>query len=472
MSARLLFLLSVIVALPTISNCGTVEPQQAKIKLNPQQKFQIITGWEATAQSGEHHSPAFGNYKEKLFADAVNDLGINRLRLEIKSGVENPFDYFAQWQTKQITESQFNSKRHEVINDNNDPFDINPKGFQFSEIDSTIEKVVLPIKKLLAQRGEALYLNLNFVDFGKDRGDSNIRHNNNPEEYAELMLAAYRHIQSKYGFVPDAIEVILEPDNGTGWSGTDIGKAIVATANRLLANGFKPAFIVPSTTNAANAPVFIDEIAQVPNAIQYVTEFSYHRYCCASDEVLQRIADRAKKYGKQTAMLEWIGADYDTLHQDLKLALNSSWEQYTLAGPLSWGADDGSRYFLVDDKNTNNPIITVGSRTKFLRQYFRYIRAGAQRIGAETTNTNFDPLAFINTNGNYVLVVKANVPGTVSVQGLVAGKYGISYTTEKQTDVSLPDVTIDAGQELNASIPSVGVLSVYTKKIDPIKKNK
>lgn len=447
--------------LSIIINCGAFTPQQADIKLNLQQKFQTITGWEATAQAGEFYSAAFENYKEKLFDEAVNDLGINRLRIEVKSGNENPVDYFQQLKTGQITEEQFNDKRYEAINDNDDPFVINPKGFQFSQLDSTIEQVVLPIKRLLAQRGETLYLNLNFVDFGKNRGDSNIRHDANPEEYAEFILASYQHLQNKYGFVPDAIEVILEPDTNTDWTATDIGLAIVATAKRLQAHKFKPAFIAPSTTNAANTPIFIDEIAKVPDAMQYIAEFSYHRYSGASEEVLREITNRATKYGKNTAMLEWIGADYNALHEDLKIGNNSAWQQFTLAFPNE--PDNGAQYYQLNTTNTKNPIITIGSRTKFLRQYFRYIRTGAQRIGAESTNANLDPLAFINANGKYVLVVKSKVSGTVSVQGLPAGIYGISYTTSNQSDVTVQDVVILTGETLSANIPSLGVLTIYAK---------
>lgn len=444
-----------------VIDCGEATPQQVFIKIDPQQKFQIMTGWEATAQTGEHHSKAFDKYKEKLFDDAVNDLGINRLRLEIKSGVENPIDYFSQWQKGQITEQDYNAKRHEVINDNNDPNNINAKGFQFSEIDSTIEKVVLPIRKLLNERGETLYLNLNFVDFGKDRGNSDIRHSNNPEEYAELMLAAFQHLDTKYGLVPNAIEVILEPDNNTGWSGTDIGNAITATAKRMQANNFKPTFIVPSTTNAANAPIYIDEIAKVPNALNSISEFSYHRYCCASEEVLKRIADRGEKYGKQTAMLEWIGADYETLHQDLKIGQNSSWEQFTLAFPNE--PDNGAQYYRIDDSDSNKPILTLGTRTKFLRQYFRYIRSGSQRIGAESSNSNFDPLAFINSDGKYVAVIKADVPGTIKIKGLPFGNYGVSFTTSKETDVKSSDISFKQGEVLTTNIPAAGVITIFAK---------
>ena len=464
MSARKsLFLSIALTGLLIVAGCGEAAPQQASITINAQQKFQIMTGWEATAQAGESYSAAFSNYKEKLYDEAVNDLGINRLRLELRSGAENPKDFFTDFAAKRISEDDWRAHFYEIINDNDDPFAANLNGFHFSELDSTIEKVVLPIKKRLAERGESLYLNLNYIDFSDWRGNSNISHKTDPEEYAEFITVVYLHLQKKYGFVPDAVEVILEPDNKTGWTGTDIGKVIVATAKRLQASNFKPAFIVPGTTNAANAPVYIDEIAQVAGAMQFVTEFSYHRYCCASEEILQRIADRAAKYGKQTSMLEWIGADYKTLHEDLKIGRNSAWQQYTLA--FNNQPDNGAQYYIVDDNDAKNPTVSIGSRTKFLRQYFRYIRAGAQRIGAETSNANFDGLAFINRGGNYAVVVKADAPGTIAVRNLPAGIYGINYTTAKQSDVNAPDVKLKAGEDLTAGIPSAGVLTVYTKNV-------
>jgi Glycosyl hydrolase family 30 beta sandwich domain len=172
------------------------------------------------------------------------------------------------------------------------------------------------------------------------------------------------------------------------------------------------------------------------------------------------------KYGKQTAMLEWIGADYKALHEDLKLGRNASWQQYTLA--VHNQPDNGAQYFLLNDEEPNASTLTMGSRTEFLRQYFRQIRSGAQRIGAETTNANFDPLAFVNTDGKYVLVVKATAPGTVSVQNLPAGTFGISYTTLSHSDVSIPDVMVKADEALNATIPSAGVLTVYAKSFSPV----
>ncbi len=448
-------------ALLTAFGCGEAVPQQASIKINRERKFQTIIGWEATAQAGESYSKAFENYKEKLFDAAVNDLGINRLRLEVRSGAENPHDFFSDFAAGKINEEEWRSRYYEIINDNDDPLVINPKGFNFSELDSTIENIVLPIRKRLAARGESLFVNLNYIDFAERRDASDTTHYQNSEEYAEFMLAAFQHMKSKYGFAPDAIEVILEPDNTTGWTATHIGQVIVAAAKRLEANGFKATFIVPATTNAANAPIYIDEIARVPEAMRYISEFAYHRYCCASPEVLQRIVERADKYGKQTAMLEWIGADHNTLHEDLKIGRNSAWQQYTLA--FNNQPDNGAQYFLIDDTDVKKPIVKLGSRSKFLSQYFRYIRSGARRVGAETSNKNFDPLAFLNSNGKSVVVIKTDAPGTIAVENLPAGKYGIVYTTAKETAVAAPDALIAADGILSAKIPAAGILTIYAK---------
>lgn len=441
--------------------CGDSVPQNYLITIDSQKTFQTITGWEATAQAGEAHSPAFNKYRDNLFELAVNDLGINRLRVELRCGAENPKDYFSAYRARDIDEQQWREHYYELINDNEDPFDANADGFSFSELDSTIENVVLPMKKKLEARGESLFINLNYIDFKDWRGRSNLRHYDNPEEYAEFILAAYLHLQSKYSIVPDAVEVILEPDTGTGWTGTHIGNAIVSTASRLTANNFKPAFIVPSTTNAANAAKVIDEIASVPGAMQFVTEFSYHRYRGVSDSSLREIRERAAKHGKKTAMLEWIGADFETVHEDIKVVQNSAWQQYTLAFPNE--PDNGAQYFLVDDRDQTMPAVNLGKRTKFLRQYFRYIRANAKRVGAESSSTDMDPLAFINVNGKYVLVVKASVPGKISVLGLAAGNYGISYTTPVDSNVSQPDVSVSVQGSLEASIPGPGILTIYAK---------
>lgn len=433
------------------------EPQTL-ISLDPNTSYQAITGWEATASVGQLDFPSeFLSWTSQIINASVNDLGINRLRMAIRSGAENPRDYFSPYATGQAPRSSWKPHWYTPINDNSDPFSINWDGFQFSELDLTVENVVLPIKQELEANGESLYLNLNYVDFDS----SSFEHYSNPEEYAELMLATFIHMRDKYGFVPDAIEIILEPDNSAGWSGRQIGEVLVATAERLEDEGFAvPDFIAPSTKSMKEAQSYFDDMIEVDGVLDHLTEIAYHRYSGVSDRNLQAIADRAVKYNLNTSMLEKIKSDYEDLHKDLKVGRNSAWQQYSLAFP---GKDNAAHYYRIDLSDQGNPKVKMGQRTGFLRQYFKFIRSGAVRIEAATTNDDFDPLAFINESGAYVVAVKANRGEDFTIQGLPAGTYGISYTTPQSYAVDLDDVSV-TDSTLTTSIPSEGVITIYGKQ--------
>ena len=449
---------------------------QTLISLNPMVKYQTMIGWEATAQAGQIGCdtsdfiqgnpvmcPAFKNIRNVLFDALVNDLGVNRLRIELYPGIENPTDYFLQHLSGQISEYDWvHVYGEQIINDNNDPNAINFAGFHFSFLDHQIDTVVLPIKQRLEARGEMLFFNACYVDFNQNNSD--YHHYNYPQEYAEFVLATYQHMQSKYGFVPNSWEIELEPDN-TNFDGTKMGQAIQATAALLEAHGFTPRFVVPSTTNMDNALPYFNAIKSVigeASVSRYVMELSYHRYAGGSS--LKSIGDTALSYGIGGAMLEWIGASYTELHADITSGNNSSWAQYTIANPYYWASDDGGgAYYLVDDSNPDAPTLIMGSRTEFLRQYFKFVRRGAVRIDATSDNYGYNPLAFINTDNKFVVIVKADKEGDIGIQGLPVGFYGIKYTTNSQYDFDLPDQYIQNGQNLYTSIPEHGVITIYGK---------
>ena len=441
--------------------CASMFPQRTVITIDPKVTYQTILGWEAMDQAGQFEiKNLFPKYKDALLDSVVNDLGINRVRMEIRNGTENPVDYFTKFYNDQISRSEWRAHWYEIINDNDDPFVINPAGFQFSALDLNIDSVVLPLKQRIEARGEKLYVNLNYVDFGP----SDFEHKNYPEEYAEFMLATFLHMRDKYGFTPDSIEMVLEADNAQ-WSGTQLGQAVVATGDRLKAFGFTPAFVAPSATNMGNAIKLFDDLIKVPRASEYLTELSYHRYGGVTDENLQAIGSRAIQYGIQTSHLELIGANYLDLHKDLTLARDSSWAQFTIAWIASQGSDDGGKYYIIDDHDPEHPVVQMASRTKFLRQYFKYVRRGAVRIDAASDSVDFEPLAFVNPDCKQTVVVKAVFGGNFSIQGLPAGTYGVKYTTDTQYDIDRPDINISAGQMLQTSIPGPGVITIYAKSV-------
>ncbi len=102
----------------------------------------------------------------------------------------------------------------------------------------------------------------------------------------------------------------------------------------------------------------------------------------------------------------------------------------------------------------------MNSRTRYLQQYFRHVRAGAQRIGATSGDDALAPLAFVNPAGDRVVIVKADAAATFRVEGLPSGSYGGSYTTAIELSVSLPERTVGSGQALTVALPAAGVVTI------------
>ena len=432
----------------------------AVISVDPSVVHQTIVGWEATAQAGQDES-TFPLFKDELFDRAVNELGLNRLRLQVRSGLENGTDWKEAFRSGQIDKSTWRCVRYATENDNNDPFDIEWTGFQFSGLDARIEAVVLPLMQRLEGNGESLFINVTYVAFTDQICEGGeYHHDDSPEEYAEFVVAVHLHLREKYGLVPDSWEVILEPDNTDFWRGRQIGESIVAAAARLEELGFDTPFVAPSSAHMGRSVSYFDDLTDVDGALQLLSELSYHRYGGVSDTNLRSIAERRKRFGIQAAMLEHIGSGYEDLHKDLKIANASAWQQFTLAFPTS---DNGAQYYVIDNVESSAANVRIGNRTRFLRQYFRYIRRGARRIEATTRNTDFDPVAFINADGSYVVAIKADSGGEITIAGLPAGSYGVNYATLDDYNVDGPVENISDGEVLLTGIPDRGVLTVYQR---------
>jgi len=450
---RLERVLLLIAAAALTARCGTAtDPRTATITIDPSQRFQTIVGWEATAQAAEDE-PGFAVWSDHLFDLAVDELGINRLRLGVSSGMENPVDYDLLGQDPEGRGRR--CMRYFTTNDNDDPDLIDWQGFQFGRLDRKVEQIVLPLKRRLEARGERLYLNLEYVAFIRQCSSPFDYAHADPDEYAEFILAAFLHLSERYGFVPDALEVILEPDNVPGWDGERIGRAMVATARRLAAAGIQPDFIAPSTTSMAAAARYVDEIAAVPGATELLSEIAYHRYRGVSSAALAAITSRASRLGIRTAMLEYIGADVETLYQDLAVGNVSAWQQYTLAFT---GRDNGGKYLCVVDGD-----VEICRRTRYLRQYFHYVRPGAVRIAATIDDPSLRALAFADPDGRVVVVVHLDAPSDLLLAGLPAGRYGASVTSKRELGAELEPFEVDASGTGRLRVNDPGILTIYPR---------
>ncbi|MBI5139420.1 hypothetical protein HZA26_02305, partial [Candidatus Nomurabacteria bacterium] len=462
------------------------------ITVTPSTTLQTMRGWEVVAQA-DHLNSNFSNYQNASF-DKVVEAGMNRIRLEVRSGSENSRDSFGEWMaaghpyTKAGGGSctpadiadpycKWRYTRYETINDNSSATSMNSSNFHFTELDDSIDKIVNPLRTKLSAKGEQLYVNLTYVGFygGVISGQPNVHQT--PAEYAEFMLAVFQHLQAKYGWVPNAINVVLEPDNTTGWNGTTLGDVIAATGARLSANGFTPDFISPSVTNISNLTNWFDNLWTASGGSTYLDEISYHRYFGASG--LSSIASKAQTRSVSTSMLEWWddANNFNVLHEDLTVGRNSAWEQSVIVDTVndSWSSPRAFSTSYVNP-NVSGGVATFTNPTKFLQQYYKYVRMGAVRVGATSNNAaQFDPLAFRNTDGKFTVVVKANPTSadkSFSINGLPAGTYGIYYTGSTTGDVQNPDrynitlsdQTISSGGVVTiASMPYYGVITIYGK---------
>lgn len=419
------------------------------VDIEPGQRFQTMHGWEVTLNlTDKPHAPEWAPYHAQAVDRAINGIGINRVRLEIRSGAETKLDWNTRFIAGELSYDDWKPHRYPVQNDNDDPYEINWDGFSFAEIDWTVEQHLLPLIAASEARGEKLWVNICYVSFH----DSREAHND-PDEYAEFVLATYLHLEEKYGIVPDSWEVILEPDlKPDMWTGKMIGEALAATGPRLEDAGFDPAFVVPSVENMRNAVPYMKDIEKVPGAMDHVIEFSYHRYKGVNERNLREIAALAAKHEIGASMLElWFGrANSDVLYDDLMIANNVAWQGRALMG-------------LFNPPRPDDPEsrIRVRRDMRYNRQYFRDVRRGASRILAESSDAKkVNPVAFENLDGSITLVLRVAKATRVQLRALPPGDYRTYYVADGRYG-ELPEARpVDTSGKMEVYMPGAGLITI------------
>ncbi len=435
------------------------------ITLDLNQSYQTIGHWE----NGGYLPPDLQQYViDDVVALSVDTLGINRLRLEIRSGTEYNADNYQLYTDSIIDYDTWRSLRYATVNDNNDPHTIDWAGFHFTEFDEKIENIIIPFRDRLQQNGSNLYINLCIVAFTEqlNGGAGGTIIHQDPEEYAEFIEAIFLHMQNQYGFVPDGVEVILEPDVANFGNGTLMGQCLVAAGNRLSGIGYYPDFIACSNTNLNGTINYYPSFAAVTGVSNYWTEYSFHAYAGRTDANLVQIASNAATSGVNTSMLEWWanGHTYSYLHDCLRLANVSSYE---FKGSFGTPGNNWSSGLLqIVDNGNNNYSLALQRPTKYFRHYFKLIRPGAIRYEATSTDANFDAVAFINPDGMLLLNIDASTAGTVQIAGLPAGTYQTIYSLGDGKQEPNPywamseTDTIDMGEQMDLQIADKGVYSI------------
>lgn len=430
--------------------CLRAGSNPAVVTLDDTVRYQTMKGWEAAVLPTVKNDylddlPGFPS----LFAQAARDLNITRVRVDVFSGTEGRPGYGASYINGAISEAELvKNYAYDIVNDNDDPNVANLRGFEFALLDWQMDHLIVPYKQQVEEAGGQLFFYLSYIDQNR----SSFRHLDNPAEYAEFMLVMFDHLQARYGFVPNGIDVANESDYVVASTGTALGRVVAATAARLDAAGFHPEFIGPSVVNRSHAVPFFDEMLAVPGAAEHITELSYHCYYDTFGDSREAIGERAGRAGIGSTQNEcWEERNtHVELHRDLKAGRAAAWQQGTF----------NSSFYTID---RGSWTATLHERTKIKRQYYHYVRPGDVRIEAATTDDAMDPIAFLRPDGGRVVIVLARSAGTVTIARLPPAVYGVSYSTASEFDVQRPDVEVRDGEPVTVTIPADGVITVAAK---------
>lgn len=435
--------------------------ESGRVTIAPEETFQVISGWEFTARIWEMdkknnaYSGEWLKYRDNIINGLVDTAGLNRIRLEIPSGVENPVDYCSQFFAGALSYLDYKAHFYEKINDNDDPDEANAVGFQWSCLDYYVENLLTPMREALEARGEELYVVLTYVDFKQPALASDLSHAAEPEEYAELIDNAFIYLNKKHGVTPNAFEIILEPDNTADWRGKEIAAGLLSVDRRLTKSGFAPKYIAPSTSRTFRTLPYFEAFAGNKEALRKLSTLAYHRYDPKrARRNLPKIRDRAEWYDLETAMLELTYATIDVLIEDLTIGNVSAWQQYGV--PFKPISSDtlGAESKKLELTNNFAPLALI----------FRNVRRGAVRIGAATSDPSLRTVAFRNADGrNTIFVLRKDNSGEgrsdITIDGAPAGDYRLIFADPYDT-IDLGSITIGADGKATITAPGAGLLAL------------
>ncbi len=443
-------------------------PPAQQIQVDGEVRHQTIDGWATHLRmweedkAGDRYDRSIEQYADQVYQFLVDSVGINSVRLEIPSGMENPSNRWKEFREGRMSYSTWQKTRFEKINDNGDPNAVNSSGFVFDNLDFRVELMLAPLRRALEARGEKLHVNVNYTDFQWDATivQGPLSHANDPAEFAEFVHASFVRLRDRHGIVPDAFEVILEPDNTAGWRAANIGRGLIAATDRLRASGFTPEVIAPSNSTMDGAISYFDQMMAVPGVASRVGSFAYHRYGTERSSDVATIRARAQAAGLKTAMLEKVDAGIDVLLEDLTVGNVSAWQQWAAASSTRT-SDNGAYYARVDLSNPAKPV-GMAKHSDQLAQVFRFVRRGAVRVEATSNGGDTQSVAFVNRDGRYVVVVRTRgAVGEFGVLGLPAGRYAQRFVSDERRTEAMDPVEIPPNGFVRANVAQAGVLTIY-----------
>jgi len=408
----------------------------ATVTLKPETKHQTILGWGGTAAKIDVPDAL----RQELLDEAVNDLGLTRLRLEPPGG------------------NRAAVRRWEWDNDDGDPDSINWAALNTRALDEKADLWIKPFKQRVEANGDpfTLYISPSFFNGGSS-GEAPAWLIHSPGEYAEYALSLILRLKDKHGVTATYYSICNEAGNGNAFSPQVVAAAIKALGPKLEALQLPTRIEFPECVNAGQSWRYIQFARDDEEVWRHVGLVTYHLYGSTAER--PQIRDFAHARGIPTGQTEFMGTTINHLYDDLTEGGCSVWEHYVMAG---WGNTTLSGCYVSANHN-----LTSFSRYPHywqFRQVMHYVRPGAVRIEAASDDPALRPLAFIRDGKMTVVLLNTTPPHktrTVALKGVPENVYRACYAAGNKPYEELGYKRVRAGQPLTLDVPANAVLTLY-----------
>jgi glucuronoarabinoxylan endo-1,4-beta-xylanase len=216
------------------------------------------------------------------------------------------------------------------------------------------------------------------------------------------------------------------------------------------------------------APGYTSAITSDSVANSYVSVISSHGYTAAPTSPLS-------SNGKPVWETEWSTFDnFDAAWDDNTDASGFTWAQHIYTGLTAANLNAFFYWWGVTTSTDNESLIqlsgttvNVAKRLWAFANYSRFVRPGAVRIGASTSDSTLDVTAFKNTNGTLAIVVlntaSSDTAASFSLQntGVANGAMVTPYLTNASNNTAAQAALTVSGGSFSATVPARSLVT-YT----------
>jgi O-glycosyl hydrolase len=407
----------------------------ATVSVNPDSTFQTIDGFGAAMITWRRPN----EYRQAAFYDMlVNDLGATMARTAI-------------W------------PMFEAENDDADPNHVNWDGFDFDSLNYAMD-----FFQRLKERGVDQFMatvwtppywmktNRSFYHAGMLRGDMR-------EEFAEYLTAVSLAADQQWGIQLNGISIQNEPYFVTGYESAaynpwQIRETVRAVQRKFDAEGIDTPILIPEDLAVADRMLwYVQPTMNDPETRNFEGHFLGHGFLGTNN--WNTLRNNYAPYGRKFWQTEtssqpatWNGALSlgEEIHQTLALGDASAY--------LYWQFSDsaGSSAFALMNDGVPNPKYFAA------KQYYRYIRPGAERVAATSTNSSLLVSSYLHpdTDAATTVMVNKNADATDVTLNLPAGpgNYRMIVSSSTQNAVDLGEVAPGT----TVSIPPQSIVTFYS----------